>query len=225
MIASENTKDTDKQKRVQIKMEHGRTIYSAAAWPGWMDIRFTLVGFGVVALILAFFLFFGYQIGQFFRDFTPYDWLNRILLFVFSGGINPTFTFILGFILLWMPFFLIYQVSPKQFWIENNTLVHKIQLLGLIQRTHRIPFDRIYEIKISESTYTSGSVSRSIYGLVVVYEMTLPKWVYYILAYWNEKFTRWPLGLVNGIPTKEEAEQLQNSLLEPITRTKMTPNK
>ena len=119
-----------------------------------------------------------------------------------------------------MPCFLVYQISPKQFWIENNTFVHKIQLLGLIQRTRRIPFDRIYEIKISASTLSSGSVNRSVYSLVVVYEMALPKWLKIILVYWNEKFTRWPLGLVNGIPTREETEQLQSLLLEPMTRAK-----
>jgi hypothetical protein len=220
MPLSENTKDSDKQKRVRIKIEHTRTIYFAAAWPGWQDIINTLAGLAVITLFLAFLLFFGYQIGRFFRDFTHYEWLNRILFVVFSGSINPYLIILLGFFLLWTPCFLVYQISPKQFWIENNTFVHKIQLLGLIQRTRRIPFDRIYEIKISASTLSSGSVNRSVYSLVVVYEMALPQWLKIILVYWNEKFTRWPLGLVNGIPTREETEQLQSLLLEPMTLAK-----
>ena len=223
MVDTANTpssRQVDKPGRVRIKIENNRTIYSAAAWPGRQDVINSLTGFAFITLILAILLFFGYQIGRFIRDFTHYEWLNRILIVVFSGGINPHFMILLGFFLFWLPFFLIYQISPKQFWIENDTLIHKIRLFGLIQRTRRIPFDRIHEIKISASTLSSGSVSRSVYSLVVVYEMALPTWLKHILVYWNEKLTRWPLCLVNGIPTKQEAEQLQNILLEPLTCTK-----
>lgn len=209
------------QKRVHhIEIQGNRTIYSAAAWPGWTDIINTLTAFAVIALLLGLFLFFGYQIERAFDQLTPFDWLKSILVVIFGGGFDPFFTMALAFVAILMPFHFVYQISPKQFWIENNILVRKIHLLGLIQQTHRIPFDRIYEIKISASTSTYGSVSYSVYGLVVVYEMALPKWVKVILVYWNEKFTRWPLGLVNGIPTKEEAEQLQAVLLEPMTGDK-----
>jgi hypothetical protein len=173
---------------------------------------------------LSVFLFFGYQINHLFSQLTPFDWLNSILAAIFSGGLNPVFTIILVFLTILLPFYFIYQISPKQFWIENGTLVHQIQYLGLINRTRKISFDCIYEIKISSSTTSfRSSFSRSrtefsIYGLCVVYEMNLPRWLKMILVYWNEKFTRWPLVLANGIPTKKEAEQLQAVLLEPMTR-------
>lgn len=213
------------QKRVHhIEIQGNRTIYSAAAWPGWTDIINTLTAFAVIALLLGLFLFFGYQIERAFGQLTPFDWFNTILAAIVGGGLDPFFTIVLVFLATLTPFYFIYQISPKQFWIENGTLVHQIQYLGLINRTRRISFDSIYEIKISLSrTSFQSSSSRnrtefSIYGLDVVYEMALPRWLKMILVYWNEKFTRWPLVLVNGIPTKEEAEQLQAVLLEPMTK-------
>ena len=61
--------------------------------------------------------------------------------------------------------------------------------------------------------------SGSLHHLKAVYKMNLPKWLHLILAYWNEKFTQWPLCLINAFPTKQEAEWLQSQLLEPMTKT------
>jgi hypothetical protein len=41
-----------------------------------------------------------------------------------------------------------------------------------------------------------------------------------VTVYWNEKLTTWPLTLVNGIPTRREAEQIQFQLLEVMTKSK-----
>jgi|GEM_PF-2818987 len=226
MTITEQPAKAPKENRVHISNQGGRTVYSVKAWPGKAEIISTLTFFLMIIFLLSVFLFFGYQIERSFGQLTPFDWLNNILVVIVGGGLDPFFTIVLVFLAIWAPFYFIYQISPKQFWVENNILVHQIQYLGLINRTRSIPFDRIYEIKISQSTTTyQSSFSRNevkftIYGLYVIYEMDLPGWLKMILVYWNEKFTRWPMGIMNSIPTKEEAEQLQAVLLEPMTGTK-----
>lgn len=201
------------KQRVTIETRDGITVYSADAWPGWQDIATTCVGFLITGFLFSVFLFLAYCFSHMFDGLIPYRWLNLLLGGIVSGGFALGWVLMLGFILLWIPYFLLYQLSPKQFWIENDCLIHRIRLGGLITRTRRIPFERIMQIKIGHSKAGFGAI----YLLTAVYEMKLPKWLFVILVYWNEKFTQWPLGLVNGIPTKEEAEKLQNALLEPMT--------
>ena len=52
--------------------------------------------------------------------------------------------------------------------------------------------------------------------------MKLPRFVHFIVVYWNEKLTTWPLTLVNGIPARQEAEQIQLRLLEVMTESTPT---
>ena len=187
-------------------------IYSASAWPGWRDILNTILGFVVVSVILAVFLLFAHMLGRFFSDFFANEWLNKILYFIFAGSFDLSLVLILVLMLLWMPYFLLYQLSPKKVCIVGNSLHHTVRLFGFIIRTRKIPFERIMEIEIAPSG--------SIYHLKAVYEMKLPKWLFIILTYWNEKLSRWPLTLINAFPTKEEAEWLRDRLLEPMTKSK-----
>ena len=201
------------KQRVQIETRNGMTVYSASAWPGWPDVATTCVGFLIILLIFSVFLFFTYHFSHMFDGLISNGWLKMVLGGLVSGGWALGWTLMMGFILLWIPYWLLYQLSPKQFWIENECLYHQVRLGGLIPRTRRIPFERILRTEIDFSKAGFGRV----YLLTAVYEMTLPKWLFVILVYWNEKFTQWPLGLVNGISTKEEAEKLQAALLEPMT--------
>lgn len=188
------------------------TIYSASAWPGWRDILYTIFGFVIVSVILAVFLLFSHLLGRFFDDFFSIEWLNKIIYFIFAGSFDLSLIVIMVLLLLWMPYFLLYQVSPKQVCIVENSLHHTVRLFGIIPRTRKIPFERIMEIKIAPSG--------SLYHLKAVYEMKLPKWLYIILTYWNEKCSLWPLTIINAFPTKQEAEWLQDRLLEPMTKSK-----
>jgi hypothetical protein len=200
------------KKRVTVLEENGLTIYCAPAWPGWRDILNTISGLVIVSVILAVFLLFSHLLGRFFGDFFSSAWLNKIIYFIFAGSFDLSLVVILVLLLFWMPYFLIYQVSPKQVCIVNNSLHHTVRLFGIVPRTRKIPFERIMEIKIAPSG--------SLYHLKAVYEMKLPKWLYIILTYWNEKFSQWPLTLINAFPTKQEAEWLQDRLLEPMTKSK-----
>jgi len=202
----------DHKKRISFVEQNGMIIYSASAWPGWRDILYTIFGFAVVSVFLAVFLLFFHLLGRFFGDFFSTAWLNSILYFIFAGSFDLSLIVILALLLLWMPYFLLYQVSPKQVCIVGNSLHHTVRLFGIIPRTRKIPFERIIEIEIAPSG--------SLYHLKAVYEMKLPRWLYIILTYWNEKFSRWPLTLINAIPTKEEAEWLRDRLFEPMTRSK-----
>ncbi len=136
-------------------------------------------------------------------------WLNRILLFVIMGTFDVTSVAGFIFLILWIPYFLIYQLSPKQFWINDNTLFHTARLLGFIPYKRKITFEQILNVE-------AGS-SNGRHAVTVLYERNLPKWLFIILVHWNEKLTQWPLTLINGIPTKEEAEKLQTDLLKPMT--------
>ncbi len=59
--------------------------------------------------------------------------------------------------------------------------------------------------------------SGSSFNLTAAYKMKLPRLIHFIAVYWNEKLTTWPLTLVNAIPTRKEAEQVQFQLLEVMT--------
>jgi hypothetical protein len=202
----------DKKKRVTVIDQNGLTIYLASAWPGWRDILYTVFAFVIIAVILSLFLLFVHILGRSLDGFFSNEWLNKILHFIFAGSFDLSLVVILVLLLLWMPYFLLYQLSPKKLCIVENSLHHTVRLFGIIPRTRKIPFERILQIKIA----TSGSL----YHLKAVYEMKLPKCIYIILTYWNEKFAQWHLTLINAFPTKEEAEWLQDRLLETMTKTK-----
>lgn len=205
--------DTNEKKRVVVSQQNGLTIYSACAWPGWQDVFTSIIGFVGISILLGILLFVFYIISSVFDDFFGIEWLDSVLRFVIAGSFDLSLVAMLGFALLWIPYFLIYQLSPKRVWIEENMLCHTVRLFGIIPRTRRIPFERIMEIKIAPSG--------SLYHLKAIYEMKPPRWLYAILTYWNEKFALWPLTLINGFPTKHEAEWLQSKLLEPMTKTNL----
>jgi len=198
-------------KRLLVRQENGLTIYCASAWPGWSDVLTTFIAFVVVAALLAFMLFLFHLLGSFSEGFFEIAWLNKIMSFIFVGSFDFSLIAILAIFLLLMPYCLVYQLSPKRVWIEDRVLCHSVRLLWLIRRTRRIAFDRIVEIKVVQSGW--------LYHLKAIYEMDLPRWLFFILTYWNEKFSRWPLILVNAFPTRDEAEWLQKQLLESVTKT------
>ncbi len=172
----------------------------------------TLIGFVVTAAFLAGVLLFFRTAIRSFDSVSEYNtWLGRIFRFIFIGSVDFSFVVILIFLLLWMPYWLIYQLSPKEFWLADRRLCHTVRLLGLIRRTRKIPFERVMEIKIAPSG--------SSFHLQATYEMKLPRLIHFILVYWNEKLTTWPLALVNAIPTRREAEQIQFQLLEVMTKS------
>lgn len=198
-------------KRLVVRHENGLTIYYASAWPGWSDVLTTFIAFVVVAALLGFMLFLFHLLGSFSEGFFEIAWLNKIMSFIFVGSFDLSLIAILATILLWLPYFLVYQLSSKRVWIEDRVLCQSVRLLRLIHRTRRIAFDRIADIEVVRSG--------RLYNLKAIYEMDLPRWLFFILTYWNEKSSRWPLTLVNAFPTRDEAEWLRNQLLESVTKT------
>ena len=205
-----NRSDQD-TKRLTIRRHDGLTVYCASAWPGWRDIATALIAFVIIAAVLTGVLLFFRTASRRFDAVFEFDkWLGRLFRFVFLGSIDFSFVVILIFLVLWMPYFVIYQLSPKEFWLDDRRLCHTVRLLGLIRRTRRIDFGRVMEIKIARSG--------SSFHLTAVYKMKLPRLIEFIAVYWNEKLTTWPLTLVNAIPTRKEAEQVQFQLLEVMTK-------
>lgn len=200
----------DDKKRVIIVRRQGLTIFRVSAWPGWRDIAITLCGAIIIAVILGGMLVLLHTVRSAFADLTSYPWVNRIVGFVVVGSFDFSVVAVLAFCLIWTPYFILYQLSPKELWIEDGRLCHTVRLLGLLPRTHRIPFDRITEIRIAPSG--------SIFHLKAIYTMKLPRFIHFFVAYWTDKPLRWPLTLANDIPTRREAEQIQLQLLEPMTR-------
>ena len=200
------------RRRLTIRRHDGMTVYCASAWPGWRDIATTLIAFVIIAAVLTGVLLFFSTASRRFDAFFQYNtWLGRIFRFVFLGSVDFSFVVILVFLLLWLPYFVIYQLSPKEFWLEDRRLCHTVLLLGLLRRTRKIPYDRVMQIKIAPSG--------SSFHLTAVYKMRLPRLIEFIAVYWNEKLTTWPLTLVNAIPTRKEAEQIQFQLLEVMTKS------
>jgi len=202
--------ESEKKQRVHIQNRSGTVVYSAGFWPGWSEVIMLSIVSLVVSGIAGFLAWAFHTFQTAFHD-SPIEpaWLNRILSFIFLGAFDISLIAGIGFLCLWMPYFLLYQLSPKKFWIENNTLYHAAYLLGFIPNKRKIPFKQILNVEAGES---NGR-----YAVSVLYERTLPKWLFVIVVYWNEKLTQWPLTLINGIPTMEEAETIQTALLEPMT--------
>jgi hypothetical protein len=200
------------RKRLTIRRRDGRIVYCASAWPGWGAVAITLVAFIIIAAVLAGLIAFLHKLNASFDEVSQHSkWLGGILRFVFLGFLDLSFFATFALLLLWLPYFLIYQLSPKEFWLDGENLCHTVRLLGLLRHTRRIPFERIMEIEIAPS----GSA----FHLKAVYKMKLPGFVHFILTYWNEKLTTWPLALVTAIPTRQEAEEVQFELLEAMTKS------
>ncbi len=200
------------KKRLTARQRDGMTVYCASAWPGRRDIATTLITSVIIAILLTGLLsLICRAIRSFDVVFPRQTWVIRILRFVFLSSFDLSFVAVLALLLLWLPYFAIYQLSPKEFWLDDRHLCHTVRLLGLIRRTRRIGFDRIMRIEIAPSV--------SVFHLKAVYKVKLPRPINFILVYWNEKLTSWPLTLVNGIPTRREAEQMQFQLLEVMTES------
>ncbi len=195
--------------RVTIHERDGLTVYSASAWPGWRSLGGTLFVYVVLVVILLAMLLFLHNVTRALDDFSGNPWINRIVRFFVIGAFDLGFMAALGLALIWIPYFVLYQLSPKEFWIEGRRLCHRVWLLGFIRRTRRVDFERILDVKVSPSG--------SLFHLVMVYRMKLPRLIHIIIVYWSEKPVTWPLTLVSAIPTRNEAEQIQRELLEIVT--------
>ena len=198
------------QNRITTTIRDGKTVYSVSAWPGWETIFTDSLFFMFLTAVLVLILAISRQVSLFIDEFFTIPWLNKIIYFIVASVFDLSFVVLIVWVLLWIPYFLIYELSPKRFWLEQDTLCHTVSFMGLIKRTRKIHFDRIMDIKISPS----GSK----FHLSAVYEMKLPRIILVILVHWNERFTQWPLTIVNAIPTKAEAEKFQTILLEPMTK-------
>lgn len=200
------------RRRLTIRQRDGITVYCASAWPGWNAVAVTLVAFVIIAAILAGVLVFIHKLNTSFDKVSGYnEWLTGILRYIFLGFLDLSFFGTLALLLLWLPYFLMYQLSPKEFWLDGDNLCHTVRLLGLLRRTRRMGFDRVMEIEIAPSG--------SFFNLKAVYQMRLPGLIHFILTYWNEKLTSWPVTLVTAIPTRQEAEKVQFELLEAMTKS------
>ena len=196
-------------QHVRIEKRDGVTVYSTGFWPGWHEVLGLCFVFALVAGAFAAILFAMYKINTMVEQFIEIGWLHTVLSFVFGFVFDLGLVAGFGFMVLWIPYFLMYQLSPKRFWIKNDVLHHIAYLLGFIPHKRSIPFERI--LNVDHSSANGG------YHVTVHYERKLPKLIFIILVYWNEKLTQWWLTLANGIPTRQEAKTIQNALLEPMT--------
>ena len=201
------------EPRIAANETAGRLVYSAGPWPGWLVLRDTFIVWAVVAVAVGAMLFIAHQFSSALYTFLG-DWLGSGVSFIIGGVIDWSAIGIFSLVLIMMPFFLIFELSAKQVWIENQTLYRRVVFLG-IPRTQCIPFDRIRDMTVSRSA------GRWIVN--VRYERKLPKLLYVILVYWNEKFTQWGLTLIDAIPTQSEAEWLYTQLAEHITQIPSSP--
>ena len=199
-------------KRVCVERTGGLEIYSVKGWPGFKDILNTCAGYLIVMFVFAVVLLISHSLINITKDLTPYGYFNRGVAFVIGCVGNMSMMLGLGVAAIIIPVMLVYQLSPKKFWIEDRCLCYSVKLLGVIRRDWKIPFDRILEIKITGS----GSEGNYIYHLSVLYERKLPKLLFIILVHWNERFTQWFLLLANGLD-HAEAEDIQMKLLAPMT--------
>lgn len=199
-------------KRVRVEEHDGVRVYSAGAWPGWAEVLGLIFVFVLFGAGLTLFVFGVHWIGGIYQevfDMFNVSWLGRVFSFVLSGLFDLTIIAVLAFVCLLIPYLLLYDLSPKRFWIKGDALYHTSYLLGCIPHTRRLRFEQILDIAAEKST---GG-----YTLTVRYERDLPTWVFIILVFWNERLTQWAIRLVNGIGTQEEAFALQSVLLEPMT--------
>lgn len=198
-------------KRVRVEECDGVRVYSAGAWPGWGHVSGLVTVFGFLGLFVCGFL---YGLHSFISGFEAVfermemPWL-RGLIWIALGGIDLTVIGGFAFVCILIPYILLYDLSPKRFGIEGETLFHTSWLLGFIPHRRRIRFEQILDIEACKST---GG-----YALTVKYERDLPKWVFVILVVWNERLTQWAFQVVSGIPTEQEAQELQAALLEAMT--------
>jgi hypothetical protein len=197
------------KQHVRIEIRDGITVYSTGFWSGWHELIGLCFCFVLFGAILVAILFAMHHINHIVDEFIEIPWLHIALSFFFGLAFDVGFLAFIALIVAWIPYFLIYQLSPKRFWIKDDVLYHTAYLLGFIPRKRTITFEQILNVQAEEC---NGR-----HAVEVLYERKLPKLIFIILVYWNEKLTQWSMNLVNGIPTMEEAEKIQNTLLEPMT--------
>lgn len=210
-------------KRVKIAQDGGRTVYFADAWPGWDDIIgpllnfvFVFVAIGIIFYYLSFVKFIAHSIDLAVNS----EWLGRLTSSVIGclmlgvASIPLGFSLVIALILaihrlLELPYILVFNLSPKKFWLENKILHHKTLLAGFIPVNRKIPFDRILDIEIDHPG--------DLYKIKALYEMKLPKIVFVVLVFWSDKLTYRHFTLVNGIRCVFETTDLRDNLMDKMT--------
>ena len=139
--------------------------------------------------------------------------LNFIIIYIVGTAIDISCIAGFAVIAIWMPYFILYILSPKKFWIEGNTVVHKFRLLGIIGPTRRIHFDKIRNIEVSESVNK--------HHLIVRYELKLPIWIRFFVEFWTDKTPQWFLTLANDVDDRQMANAIADELMEAITTNPM----
>ena len=198
-----------RSKYITEEQKDGITVYSSGPWCGFGQLFGYIIVFLLVAFIACFPVYIRLELLKPVGDIFESRWLNILITYGLGFLVDMSIVGVFGFVTLYMPYHLIYVLSPKKFWLEDNVLVQKVRLLGFIPKYRRVDFDRIHDIKVSPSG--------SCFNLSICYEPRLPKLMYAILVYWSDKFVQCRVTLVNDIPSKDNAERLQNMLLEAVT--------
>ena len=196
----------NKQKsRIDISQDGGLRIYSLKGWPGIEELVGLLLIFVIIAIMLGTVLGIMYFANT-FCEVLPWGWLRYIIYGVLTAGFSLSFIGVLVFVFLFIPYYLVYAMSPKRFWVEDDMFVHETKYAGIITRTKKVPLDIISEI-------TAKRNGKKLFNIVIYYESQLPRWIVFIITYWSEKQAIINFAIANAIPDKAEAENIALELL------------
>ncbi|MHC4627776.1 MAG: hypothetical protein ACYTDV_12400, partial [Planctomycetota bacterium] len=99
------------RKRLTIRRGDGVTVYCASAWPGLGEVVTTLIASAIIAGLLAGLLLLFNKVTHSFDVIAEHNtWLSRILRFIFMGALDLSFVLVLALLLLWLPYWLAYQL-------------------------------------------------------------------------------------------------------------------
>lgn len=192
-----------------MKVVNGLKIYSVNFWPGWLQLLGYFFIFLIITVPVVFVIITFRNLINIMEDLFESSVLNYIFPSLLSIAMDITSLAIFALIAVWIPYFILYILSPKQFWIEGDTIVHKFRLLGILGPTRRIHFDNIRNIEVSKSGRR--------HHLKVRYDLTLPIWIRIFTEFWSDKTPQCVLTLANDVDNLQTAKAIAEELMEVVT--------
>jgi hypothetical protein len=203
--------DARDSKRVRIVTENGRTCYCVGAWPGWKSLNTLFIIVAILTFVEAVMLVMQYIFTRAFASaLAGHDWFTRIMQFVVGGVWPVTIELTLAAGILYAPFLVIGLLCSKRVWLDDTHLHLERTFLGWTWHK-RMPIELLIDISLGKV----GSQGDYDYCLTATYWLNLPHWIENLLP---KKADRWFMTLLDGIPTKEEADFVRDELLKVLTK-------